>query len=287
MTKFITIGSCLTYSIAFCYRRKFHKSFYIASTRHTRIDKLINTYIKQKDREISYEYVQKLNYNRQDKALAKLVDNQLSSRNLGKTSLNSKSITGLIDTIHNRKFDFIIYDNFIDLLGKLIYSRENHTSFFINTKQASNWEKYFYMEKNKISIDSCVDYYEEMARFLKEKDPHVKIIFTNFPLLHKHESAKKRVSEVNLKYTKNDFLRTNTFFLPAGHISSEYLMNAHHFQEYRGRNLYEDYASIVNLIVGGRYSCSEWNELVKGKENSLLDCANFYRLAIAPNCGLD
>ncbi|MCC0176873.1 hypothetical protein I4641_07765 [Waterburya agarophytonicola K14] len=184
------------------------------------------------------------------------------------------SITGLVHTLHERQFDFIVYDNFMDILGKLLFSKKDNSSFFLNTNKADNWEDFFYMEKNRISISYCLEYYEKMMRFLKQKNPNVQIIFINFPLMHKHESAKKRVQEINEKYLQNEFLRKNTFFIPAGHIQPEYLMNDHHFQEHQGRNLYQDYASIVRVLMDKKYSHSQWNEFIKDKQNSLLDYAH-------------
>ncbi|BAZ43787.1 hypothetical protein NIES4102_07890 [Chondrocystis sp. NIES-4102] len=270
MTNFITIGSCLAYNIGFCYRQSTAAAF-ISSTRHTRIDKLVDTYLEEKLPEISYEYVLNLDFDRSNQELVQLVDNQFISRDLGKTSLNEANLTNLVDTVRNEQIDLVIYDNFMDVLGKLIYSKADQLGFFINTLDVSNWEDFFTLESGRITIDLCLAYYEKMTRFFKQKNPDVKIVFANFPLMHKHEMAKTRVLELNEKYLSNDFLKENSFFIPAMPVAPEFLENAHHFKEYKGRNLYKNYALLVKLITDNYYSQAQWYELINQQQDSLLD----------------
>lgn len=263
MNNLITIGSCFSYMIANRYIQLKNDNF-CSSTRHNRIDKIVDVYLNKNKPELEYSYLAKFKYSgKSNLDLRQQIDNQFSSRDLGKTSLDSDIALSLTDSLKQR-IDIVIYDTFCDLLFKLLWSKDNKSSFFFNIKYSENWKDFFELEKERIAIDKIIDYYVKFVLFFQSINSNCKIIFVNFPQ-HHHPSSivKARLEDLNRAFITNKFLHENVFFIPARPIKTEFinLEDRNHFITTNNYCIYEEYAKIIKAIVDNYLAQKQLQEI--------------------------
>lgn len=266
MKKFITIGSCLSYIIGNNYMRLDDASC-ISSTRHNRIDKIVDTYLKKNQQELSYSYLSDFHFE-QDSTfdLTQKIDNQFSDRSLGKTNIDPDIAVGLVDLIDkDYNIDLIVYDTYCDILFKLLRAKkEFNRTFFFNVKYSNNWDAFFDLDSETLAISSIVNCYVNFVEFFKAKNPNIKILFINFPFLHhKKDYVVSRLRELNNQFIQNEFLNKNSYFVPAAKIPFKYMIKGDptHFKQDEYNNLYCDYASMITSIMKNDFSHEEWYSL--------------------------
>lgn len=270
-SNFITVGSCLSYVIGCHYRRISNNTANcIASIRHNRVDKIINSYLHKTIPELSDQYIDKLDFDRNNFDLVDILDNQFSSRKLGKTCLNSQTLS-LINVIDNQSIDLVIYDSFCELLFKLLYLKGSQESLFLNIKDYRNWQEFFELESQRLSIEQIVKYYVEVVKFFQSKNRQTKVVFINFPFFHHHsETVRQRTQQLNQAIRENQYLVSQAYLIPAVPIPETYLHDLTHFKYANDRNLYDDYAAIIKSIADGYFTPLEWYKLVDSTQENLL-----------------
>ena len=278
MSNFITLGSCLSYTIGNQYK-KLKEAKCLSSTRHNRIDKLVDVYLEKSQEELSYQYLSNFEFDKNSQLdLKQQIDNQFLDKSLGKTSINPKYALGFTEMIENLgNIDLVIYDTFCDLLFKLLWSKDKQLSFFFNIKYSNNWQKYFDLESNRLEVKNALILYTKLVKYFKYGNPNIKIVFINFPVFHhKNPLAGERAEKLNQEFYKNKFLQENSFFIPAIPVEKRYMdsKNKNHFKKYNGNSIYLYYAKVIKAITDNNFDQAAWQEARTTEANTLVKKLN-------------
>jgi hypothetical protein len=181
-------------------RLLFDKNFTLGgSIFHNRVDQFVNNYVngQYQENEIPFSILQQIDLSKNASQID-IINNQYFDKNLGRHNVGEEK--GFMHYLYKDKVDLIIIDNFLDLCGTLLWTKDKKYSIFLNHKN-TNALDFLTFDKSFMDIESMLTMYKELLRFLKKLQPNAKIVFINFPYLHhKNEIIRNRCIEIDKQF---------------------------------------------------------------------------------------
>jgi hypothetical protein len=219
----LTFGSCLSIEIVDSLEKTYGSYFKrISSVQHFRIDQFVKTYITKELNPIlssHYDIQIKPEYRK-----ANTFDNQFYDVGFGK-AYQHKSTSRLTDpilAILNGCVDFLIIDNFPDVIFKTWFNESARQQIFINGAYLENKIDGFIFNDAFINVPDALTWYEILISFYLRSCAHGKVIIIPFPFSH-HHKEEVRTRAYTMRLSLESLVSEDVYIFNPNDVNEDYM----------------------------------------------------------------